>query len=365
MTTLLSTLLISLIGLLGMQNDTAELVFAGDAMQHERQLNAASRGNGVFDYSPYYTAFEPYIKSADFAVINLETSLGGAPYSGYPCFCAPDSYIKPIADAGFDMVLLANNHMLDRRDKGLKRTVATLQEAGMPFVGAYADKAQRNSLLPLIKDINGFKVAFLNYTYGTNGIKIQGDVVVDYIDRRLISSDIKKAREAGAEIVAVCMHWGDEYKLLPNETQKRLADFLTDEGVDLIIGGHPHVIEPMEIRRSKKHDKDVFLVYSLGNYISAMRTANTRGGAMVRVRLARDAEGKAIVDSGSYRLVFVQEPDAEIKNYRLVEPENVKGPLSAACREFKNNAMRIFDRHNVRVPLDTLPMSHYQKLLQP
>ncbi|MCM1484260.1 MAG: CapA family protein, partial [Muribaculaceae bacterium] len=153
MNALFSTLLISLISLLSCQQE-AEIVFAGDAMQHERQLKAARQADGTYDYSPYYRTFEPYIKSADFAVINLETTLGGKPYSGYPCFSAPDSYIKPIIDAGFDMVLLANNHMLDKRDKGLKRTVATLEAAGMPFIGAYADSRQRSRVLPMIRDIN-------------------------------------------------------------------------------------------------------------------------------------------------------------------------------------------------------------------
>ena len=361
MISLFSTLLISLISLLTSAPE-AELVFAGDAMQHERQLKAARQADGTYDYSPYYRAFEPYIKSADFAVINLETTLGGTPYSGYPCFSAPDSYLRPIMDAGFDMVLLANNHMLDKRDKGLKRTVATLRNAGMPFIGAYDNAARRSEVLPFIRDINGFKVAFLNYTYGNNGITIQGDVVVDYIDRAKMSRDIKAAREAGAEIMTVCMHWGDEYKLLPNDTQKRLADFLFNEGVDIIIGGHPHVIQPMELRHSDRHNKNQFLVYSLGNYISAMRKTDCRGGAMVRVKLKRDTAGRAVVDSGSYRLVFVQEPDSKLRNYRLVEPEEaMKGNLAGACREFRRNAMRIFDKYNKNVPIDTMPMSTYDK----
>ena len=296
----LSILLLSLSSLLlAPARDSVDIVFAGDAMQHERQLNAARRAGGVYSYDSCYTALQPYIESADYAVVNLETPLGGAPYSGYPMFCAPDSYLSALKSAGFDLILTANNHVLDHRDKGLRRTVATISREGLPWVGSYDDKEQRDSILPLIKDIGGIKVAFLNYTYGTNGIAIQGNVAVDYINRPLMAKDIEAARNRGAEIVAVCVHWGDEYQLLPNQSQRALADYLTDLGADLIIGGHPHVIQPMEIRHSDKHDKDVFLCYSLGNFISAMRTTDTRGGALARVTLTRDDTGKAIIDRKS------------------------------------------------------------------
>ncbi len=339
-----------------------ELVFAGDAMQHERQLKAAKQADKSYDYTPYYRALHPYIQSADYAVVNLETPLGGAPYSGYPMFCAPDSYLSALKQAGFDLMLTANNHALDRHDKGVRRTIKAIQKEGLPWVGTYSNKAQRDSILPLITDINGFKIAFLNYTYGTNGISIQGNVVVDYIDRPLMAKDVKKARERGAEIVVVAIHWGDEYKLLPNNTQRSLADYLTDLGVDLIIGGHPHVIQPMEIRHSKKHDKDVFLCYSLGNLISAMRKDDTRGGALARVTIERNPQGKAVVKEASYRTVFVLPPDDTNKSFRIVPAEDAGYTPEAEENKrqaFVNNATEIFDKHNVKVPLDTLTMEQY------
>ena len=357
----LSILLLSLSSLLlAPARDSVDIVFAGDAMQHERQLNAARRAGGVYSYDSCYTALQPYIESADYAVVNLETPLGGAPYSGYPMFCAPDSYLSALKSAGFDLILTANNHVLDPRDKGLRRPGATISREGLPWVGSYDDKEQRDSILPLIKDIGGIKVAFLNYTYGTNGIAIQGNVAVDYINRPLMAKDIEAARNRGAEIVAVCVHWGDEYQLLPNQSQRALADYLTDLGADLIIGGHPHVIQPMEIRHSDKHDKDVFLCYSLGNFISAMRTTDTRGGALARVTLTRDDTGKAIVARATYRMVFVLPPDARHRDFRII-PAEADAPAAMQQKKdaFNRNAMRIFNRHNRSVPLDTLPISSY------
>ena len=167
--TLFSTLLISVASLL-LGSGHATLVFAGDAMQHQSQLDNSRRPDGSFDYSHYFSAIEPYIKSADYAVVNLETPIGQKGYSGYPMFCAPAAYAKVLGDAGFDMLLTANNHTLDRRDRGLRHTYAVLDSLGVDHIGTYPSPAERNATLPFIRDINGFKVAFLNYTYGTNGI---------------------------------------------------------------------------------------------------------------------------------------------------------------------------------------------------
>lgn len=345
---------LSLLSLL-IPQDSAEIVFAGDAMQHQRQIDAALQPDGTLDYSPYFSSLRPYISSADFAVVNLETPLGGAPYSGYPMFCAHDNYVDALTEAGFDLMLSANNHILDRRDKGVRRTIETFEKKNVPFIGVYRNKSHRDSILPMIHDINGFKVAFLNYTYGTNGITKKSDIEIDYINRELIASDVKKAREKGAEIIAACIHWGEEYKLLPNASQKNLAKYLADMGVELIIGGHPHVIQPMELRINGKTGRPCFTVYSLGNFISAMRTTDTRGGAMARVKLARDVFGRAYVSSASYRLVFTQPAMNNRENFRLLPAEStdLSTTMEQHRRNFVKNAVGIFDRHNVNVPRDT------------
>ncbi len=334
--------------------DEAEIVFAGDAMQHAGQLDAARQADGSYDYSEYFAALEPYIAGADYAVVNLETPLGGKPYSGYPMFCSPDAYASALVDAGFDFMLLANNHILDRRDRGLLRTLDALDSIGVPHAGVWRNASERSRLNPVIKDVNGFRIAILNYTYGTNGIEVQNDAVVDYIDRRIIADDIARARSLGAEIVTACIHWGDEYRLLPNASQRSLADWLIGQGVDMIIGGHPHVIQPMEMRRNDSTGRPSLLVYSLGNFISNMKTADTRGGAMVRVRLMRDRSGQAYVADATYRLVFTV-PPVDGCNYRAVPAENCPSSRwSQACDMFVRNAEAIFDRHNCGVPRDTV-----------
>lgn len=333
-------------------NDGASIVFAGDAMQHKAQIDAAAKGGGVYDYSGCFDAIAPYVDAADYAVVNLETPLGGAPYTGYPCFSAPDSYADALVDAGFDLMLTANNHTLDKRDKGMVRTLDRLDEICVDHIGTYRDHQERDSVIPFLRDINGFRVAFLNYTYGTNGIELRTPAVVDYIDRELIKKDIAKARELGAEIVTVCIHWGVEYDLLPSQSQKRLADFIVQSGADIIMGGHPHVIQPMEMRRGDD-DRNVLVVYSLGNFISNMKTRDTRGGAIVKVDLSRDAEGKAVVKDAVYRLVFTVPPVAG-GNFRLVPAERCDAPAwSANCKAFERSAEAVFNKHNIGVARDT------------
>ncbi|MBD5327845.1 MAG: CapA family protein [Bacteroides sp.] len=327
------------------QHRSADLLFAGDAMMHEAQINASRTPSGTHDFAGCFEEIKPFVERAGYAVVNFEASLGGKPYRGYPCFSAPDEYPRALTGAGFDFFLLANNHILDRRDKGLHRTITQLDSLGIPHAGIYHDSAARDSLVPAIVNVNDFRVGLLNYTYGTNGIAVQGNAVVDYIDTTKIEADIRASRRAGAELVAVCIHWGDEYHLLPNATQKALANKLVSYGADMIIGGHPHVVQPMEMRTGPD-GRPVLLVYSLGNLISNMKTADTRGGAMVRVRLERDSVGRARVGSAAYSLVFV-----EPSTYRL---KNAATHSDPRAKTFFKNASELFNRHNINVPSDTL-----------
>lgn len=332
-----------------------DLVFVGDAMQHQGQLDQALiEGDGKrYDYSACFKYIAPDIASADYAVCNLEVPLGGGPdYSGYPCFSAPDSYAEALRDAGFDLFLTANNHSLDRGDKGARRTLTALDRIGVDHIGSYHDVAQRDTLTPFIKDIKGIKFAFLNYTYGTNGILPRDGMEVAGFDREKMKREIAEARRRGAEIVCVAIHWGIEYVLLENQSQRDMAQFLKDQGVDLIIGGHPHVIQPMHIERNEKEQKDVLIVYSLGNFISNMKTTDTRGGALLNVRIERDEEGKPRVKNATYDLLYSAKPTGKGTNYMVI-PSRMADKIPAAEQShwqlFRNSAKRIFDTHNTRV----------------
>lgn len=332
-------------------NSEADLVFVGDAMQHQGQLDAARSGKD-YDYTGCFDAIEPLISLADYAVVNLETPVSSPPYSGYPCFNAPPAFIDALADAGFDLFLTANNHTLDRGARGLRKTIEELDVRKLAHTGTYANDSARTKALPKVLDINGFKIGFLNYTYGTNGITPRDGVVVDYIDRPAIRADVEAARKTGAELICVCIHWGDEYKLLPNTSQRHLADFLEAIGVDMIIGGHPHVIQPMELRPNKYYpEKNVLLVYSLGNFVSNMKTADTRGGALAHVKLFRGDDKKPVVQSADYRLVFTIPGVPGRSNYRVVEADSVKDAAwKPRAAEFCRRARSIFDKHNIGVP---------------
>ena len=195
-------------------------------------------------------------------------------------------------------------------------------------------------------------MAFLNYTYDTNGIKVQGDVVVDYIDRDAIVRDVAAARAAGAQVIVACMHWGIEYTLKPVQEQRDLADLLIDQGVDLIIGGHPHVVEPMEVRHSDKYDKDVLLVYSLGNFLSNMNDPDCRGGALVKVGV-KVVGGKPVIVKPRYKLFFCQKPTGRGTNYTAIL-ESHRDMVNAAQRgsfdRFMTRAHDIAMSRNVGVP---------------
>ena len=334
----------------------AELLFAGDAMQHQAQLDRAKElgeGRG-YDYSDCFTLIAPTVTKADYAVCNLEVPLGGGPdYTGYPCFSAPDSYAEALRDAGFDMMLTANNHCLDRRDKAARRTLKALDRIGLDHIGTYHDRADRDTLVPFIKDINGFKIGFLNYTYGTNGIAPREGMEVALIDRDKMKQEISLTRDAGAEIVVVNMHWGIEYVLLENGVQRSLADFLVAQGVDLIIGGHPHVVQPMKVVRNEKEGKDVLVVYSLGNLISNMKTADTRGGALVRATIVRDKDGKARFSHADYDTFFSAKPAGGKSNFKVIPswmPEKIPAGQKGHWEIFDRGAQKIFDAHNVGVP---------------
>ena len=334
-------------------SQTIRLTFVGDAMQHGPQIRAARTTDGTYDYSACFTHLAGDIADADFAVVNLECPLGGKPYSGYPNFSAPDEFATALRDAGFDFFATANNHCLDRRDAGLKRTIRRLDELKMPHAGTYLNAAARDTLCPQMVDVNGIRMAMMSYTYGTNGIGVQGKVVVDYINRDRIAADIARARQLQADVICVCMHWGIEYKMLPVEAQRSLADFLVEQGVDLIIGSHPHVVEPMEIRHSGKWNKDVLVVYSLGNFISNQNGTDSRGGALVKATLNRDYLGKVRLESAGYHLFFCQKPKARAENYQLIpfgSEHLLRSDSRSAYNAFMQNAHNILNKHNINVP---------------
>lgn len=332
------------------------LLFVGDLMQHQAQIDAARTPQGTYDYTPCFSLVGPQIQAADIAVGNLEVTLGGRPYTGYPTFSAPDEYLHAIRDAGFDVLLTANNHCLDRGQKGLERTLHLLDSLQIPSAGTYRDSTDRHHRYPLLLQKNGFRIALLNYTYGTNGLRVKAPNQVNYLDRRQMLKDIHTAQAWRPDVLIACLHWGNEYQQLPSREQQEWADWLFAQGVDHIIGSHPHVVQPMEVRTDSLSGDRHLLVYSLGNYLSNMSARHTDGGAVVSLTLEKTSPTAASgprtrLASCSYDLVWTGRPALTgKKNFILYPVTTPADNLAPAARNrlkiFTENTRKLFTRHN-------------------
>ena len=281
------------------------LLFAGDAMQHQSQIDNAFR-NGEYDYSSYFKYIKNEISQADLSIVNLEGPLGGKPHKGYPMFSIPDEFAAALKEAGFSVFLTANNHAVDCYSKGINRTIDVLDSLGVYHTGTFKNASEREQNYPLLIEKKGIRMVFLNYTYGTNGINPTAPCIVNCIDTALIRKDISRAVRMNPDIIIAVMHWGLEYKLLPSKSQEELARFLIDQGVDLIIGSHPHVVEPSLIYTDPIGKRDHLIVYSLGNFVSGMSAVNTDGGQIISVTLKK-SEGKTEIESCRTLLAYVQQ----------------------------------------------------------
>lgn len=325
------------------------LLFAGDLMQHQAQINAARTPAG-YDYSDCFKLVKEEICRADIAIANLEVTLGGKPYRGYPAFSAPDEYLSAIRDAGFDVLITANNHCLDRGKKGLERTILMLDSLRIPYAGTYTNAEMRKQRYPLLLEKNGFRIALLNYTYGTNGIPVSPPNVVNYIDKEIITQDIEAAKAMTPDAIIACMHWGDEYQSLPNKEQTSLADWLLQQGVTHIIGSHPHVVQPMELRTDSITGKRHVVAYSLGNFISNMSNRRTDGGLLFKLELKKDSTAVRVAKC-EYSLVWTSRPAlSRKKNFVLYPVSYPADSLSVTERNhlkiFTNDAHALFSKHN-------------------
>lgn len=245
---------------------TVTLAATGDVMMHSTQIKAARKSDGGYDFSREFADIKPYFSAADLVFGNFETTMSGQePYTGYPMFNAPDEVADALKDAGFDILQTANNHMMDTRAEGAARTYDVLKEKGLNPVGTASKPEDRK---PLIVEKNDIKLGFLAYTYGTNGIPVPKDqpYLINLIDEDVIEQDIKEAKAEGAEFIIVGLHFGNEYEREPNEEQRQIVTRVFELGADVILGGHPHVLQPME--HLEVNGKDKFVIYSLGNFVS-------------------------------------------------------------------------------------------------
>ena len=304
---------------------TATLAVCGDAMSHMPVTNDVWDGE-KYDYVRVMNGAKSWVEAADYAVVNLETTFAGGPkYSGYPAFNSPDDMARGLKDLGFDLCLTANNHSLDKGWSGLSRTLDVLYETGLAHVGTSRSQEEQDVNL-VVADVGGISVAFLGYTYGTNGIPIPKDhpycinvFNTDYLsslrdlDRDRLTSDLEQAKAAGTDLVAVMIHWGVEYQTKQNAYQEEIADFLFANGADIILGGHSHVPQPMELR-TLGDGRQGFVCYSLGNFISSQNDEYTDTTAVLTLELTRDNEtGETQVTGYSYAPMYMLDREAGAK----------------------------------------------------
>lgn len=310
-----------------------KLLFVGDIMGHDSQIESAKVvPDSLYDYEPCFQYVEPYLEDADLAVGNLEVTLPGKPpYKGYPQFRSPEDLALAVRFSGFDMLVTANNHSNDSGSDGVINTIQVLDKYDFYHTGTFQNQAERDAYYPLIVYRGSFKLVFLNYTYGTNGLNTRPPSVVNLIDEEQIETDMAVARAMQADAIIVVMHWGAEYQRNENSEQRDLAQKLFKWGADLVIGAHPHVVQPIKeqlIKQADGSEKKVVVAYSLGNFISGQRQEHTDGGMMFSVELAKDMnQNRTWIADHSYSLVwrYIEEEKGGKKTFRALPIRDFEG----------------------------------------
>lgn len=337
------------------QSDVSFL-FVGDVMQHDGQIKAAYNATtGDYEYEDGFKFIRPIVNKYDFAVANLEVTLAGEPYKGYPQFSAPDELAETLVNSGFNVILTSNNHSCDRGAKGVIRTLDVLDKLGVAHTGTFRNKEERAKNYPLMLERNGMKIAMLNYTYGTNGLFVKEPLIVNYIDSAVIRKDVARAKELKADLIVCNMHWGTEYKPLPNDYQKKYESFCYELGVDMVIGNHPHVVQPIEYKTVENEPK--LTVWSLGNFVSNMQIRYTRGGVMLGAH-AQKKDGKTKITKAEDWLVYVyKKQEGPVMQYYIlpefdynaVQTGFVSDIELGRMKEFFSDSRELFGEHNKNV----------------
>ena len=318
------------------QTAKADIVMVGDVLLHTPVEEAARNDAGEYDFDFIFSEMKDEISAADIALVNQEVIIGGKELgvSGYPAFNAPYEIGNALTEAGFDVVCHATNHALDKGKRGVENALTYWENnhPDMTVVGINKSQADKDAVTIIEK--NGIRIAVLNYTYGTNGISMPSDMpyAVDMLDESKVKKDLEYA-ENNADFTIVCPHWGTEYRLEPDDSQKKWTKIFREGGADLVIGTHPHVIEPLEFlddevaRRTNNHgDGDMLVYYSLGNFVNwtsgtGEGVTNRMVGGMAKATITKDQAGDTHISKfGVEALVcHVEKGHEKVKVYPLSE----------------------------------------------
>lgn len=316
---------------------TATILSTGDLLMHGGLINAANQGDGTYDFGYIFPYITEYVTAADYAVANLETTLAGTakPYQGNPMFNCPDELVDAAKNAGFDMLLTASNHSYDSQQPGFERTIRTVREKGLTNLGTMLSAEEPKYV---VQDINGIKIGMIAYTYedslgpgnppalNYNPMNAGGYDLINCFRHsdpdslyNHLGPQMELMKADGAEAIVVYLHWGQEYKLEANASQKEIAQHLCDMGVDVIIGGHPHVVEPVELLESAADPSHrTVCLYSMGNAVSNQRqgllksitTAHTEDGVLFSVTFSKYSDGTVYLEDVELIPIWVRAVDA-------------------------------------------------------
>ena len=303
---------------LGPSADTLEICILGDMMMHTAQIENARTDARGYDFSSYFMHLEDKIKSADIAIANMEYTLAGQPYTGYPAFSAPEAYATYLEGLGIDVFLTANNHIFDKGAAGADRTIDEFRKLGVSITGIAKDQQMYDHAFPLILECKGASIAMLNVTYGTNiGSGKEWPKVLRLSDKEDMAAVLSKADSC--DFVLVLPHWGTEYQLYHSASQEKDARWLIEHGADAIIGAHPHVIQDIQ------EIDGVPVFYSLGNAVSNMSATNTQMELMVTLRIVRYHNGNIKLLEPEYELLWCSRPGGYSNRYTVLPVEEFIG----------------------------------------
>jgi poly-gamma-glutamate synthesis protein (capsule biosynthesis protein) len=342
--------------------DEVSLVMVGDNLLHTPLIKNAEQEDGTLNFDNLYEEMVPYFQEADISVIVQETVLGGKElgYSGYPMFNSPQEVGDSLVRAGFDVVLHSTNHTLDKGAKGVENTLEFWKKySEVTVLGINESIEKQNSITYLEK--NNIKFALLNYSDSTNGIpKPYGkEYLVDTVNEEKIKNDLTIA-EQNAEFTIVFMHWGTEYSLKETEFQTNLATMMCENGADLILGSHPHVLEPVKWVEAENGNK-ALVYYSLGNYVSRQKEANNLLGGMARLKISRNKDDSLSIKEASL-MPIVTHYNTDSRGFRVYPLKDYTDELASqhgvnqfdgkvSIERFKNTVEKVFEG-NTAVTLD-------------
>ena len=305
------------------QPDTVSIFVVGDIMSHR----AVSKSAEEFGFRSFFKYLEDRIGRADLAIGNMEFPLAGKPYTGYPAFSGPDEYPQYLSDIGFDVFLTANNHILDKGTAGLRRTIDVLEEKGLLYTGIARNERADTLLNPLMLHVRGLRIAIVNFTYGTNTGPWDPWPKVNYMRKKDILPMLERAR--GADLVLVFPHWGTEYRLHHDAAQEEMARWLVENGADVVVGAHPHVIQDVE------YIGEAPVIYSLGNALSNQNDLNSRLELALTLRVVLEEEKAPRLLEPAFEYIWCTKPGMVEDSYSTV-PVTLPDSLWRVKADYEN-----------------------------